>query len=74
MGGGAEIFELFAGEDINSDKMDFCVAVFAGLGSAHLHDLAGARLDHHEPVLAQRRALHRVSGRSTCTKSISSPQ
>ena len=40
------------------------MTVFASLGGAHLHDLAGAAFDNDEPVLAQRRALHRVGGRS----------
>ena len=31
VGGGAEIFKLLAGEDINGHKMDLCVTVLAGL-------------------------------------------
>ena len=65
MGGRAKIFELFAGEDINRNQMDLCVAVLAGLRSAHFNDLAGAILDDDESVLAKRRALHRISGRGT---------
>lgn len=38
------------------------VAVLAGLGGGHLHDLTGAPLEHNEAVLAQRRALHGVGG------------
>lgn len=36
------------------------MAVLARLGGGHLHDLAGAALEHHEAVLPQRRALHGV--------------
>lgn len=31
VGGGAEIFELFASEDVNRNEMDLGVAVLAGL-------------------------------------------
>lgn len=43
--------------------MDFGMAVLAGLGGAHVDDLAGAALDHDVAVLAEGRALHRVGGR-----------
>lgn len=59
MGGRAEIFELFAGKDINGDEMDLGVTVLAGLGSGHFDDLAGTTLDDDETVLSQGRALHR---------------
>lgn len=36
--------------------------MLARLGGGHLHDLAGAALEHHEAVLPQRRALHGVGG------------
>lgn len=42
--------------------MDLGVAMLARLGGGHLHDLAGAALEHHEAVLPQRRALHGVGG------------
>ena len=60
----AEIFQFLAREDINGDKMDFGVTMFASLGSTHFHDLARATLDHNEAVLAERGTLHRIGGRS----------
>ena len=63
MGGWAKFFELLAGEDIDGDKMDFCVTVLASLGGRHVDDLAGAVLDDNEAVLPQSRALHGVGGR-----------
>ena len=65
MGGGAEIFELLASEDVNCNEMDLGVTVLAGLGSAHFDDLARAALDDDKSVLAERRALHRIGGGST---------
>lgn len=61
--GRAEILELLASEDVDGDEMDLGVTVLAGLGGAHLDNLAGAALDHDETVLAERRALHGVGGR-----------
>ena len=66
MGRGAKIFELLAGEDVNCNKMDLRMTVLAGLGRAHLDNLARAALDNNESVLAERRALHRVGSGSTC--------
>lgn len=63
VGGGREIFVLLASEDIGGDKMDLGVTVLAGLGGGHVDDLAGAALDHDEPVLTQSRALHREGKR-----------
>ena len=63
MGRGTKILELLPSEDINSHKMDLGVPVLAGLGGAHLNDLARATLDDDEAVLAQGRALHRIGGR-----------
>jgi len=71
VGGGAEFFELLAGEDINSNQMDLGVTVLASLGGRHVDDLAGAVLDADEAVLSQGRALHGIpdSGRvSRCLK------
>ena len=71
MGGGAKFFELLAGKDIDSDKVDLSVAVFASLRGRHVDDLAGAVLDADEAVLSQGRALHGIpdSGRvSRCLK------
>ena len=45
VGRGAEIFELLAGEDVDSDKVDLGVAVLASLGGGHVHDLARPALD-----------------------------
>lgn len=63
VGGGAEFFELLAGEDVDGNKMDLGVAVLAGLGGGHVDNLAGAVLDHDEAVLPQGRALHGEGGR-----------
>jgi len=52
VGGGRDIFHLFASEDIDSDKMDLSVAVLASLGGGHVHDLARAALDYNVAVLA----------------------
>lgn len=61
--GWAKIFKLLASEDVNGDEMDFGVTVLSGLGGTHLNDLTRARFDNHEAVFAERRALHRISGR-----------
>lgn len=53
MGGWAKFFELLASEDVNGDKMDLGVTVFASLGGGHIDDLAWAVLDHNETVLAE---------------------
>ena len=58
MGGRAEIFQLLAGEDVDGDEMDLCVAVLAGLGGGHFDNLARTVLDDDEAVLPQGRALH----------------
>ena len=63
MGGRAKFFKLLAGKDIDSDKVDLSVAVFASLRGRHVDDLAGAVLDHNEAVLPQGRTLHGESGR-----------
>lgn len=60
----AEIFELFAGENVESSKMDLGMSMLACLGGTHFHDFARAAFDHNEAVLPQGRALHRVGGRS----------
>ena len=70
--GWAEFFQLFTSEDINGDKMHLSVPVFAGLRGGHVHDLAGAVLDHNEAVLAQGRALHRKCSRCTSIGAIES--
>ena len=58
VGGGAEIFELLAGEDIDGDQMNLGVTVLASLRSGHFNNLARALLDDDETVLPQGRALH----------------
>lgn len=60
VGGGAHVLVLLAVEDIQGDEVDLGVAVLAGLGGGHVHDLAGPALDHHEASLAQGGALHGV--------------
>lgn len=44
VGGGTDVLVLPVGEDVEGDHVDLGVAVLAGLGSGHLHDLAGASL------------------------------
>ena len=65
MGGGRQIFQLLAGEDVDGDDVDLGVAVLARLGGGHLDDLARAVLDDDVPVLPQGRALHREGGGGT---------
>ena len=65
MGRRTKIFEFLAGEDVNCNKMNLGVAVLAGLGRAHLDNLARAAFDDDEPVLAERRALHWIRSGST---------
>lgn len=61
MGGGREIFQLLAGEDIESDDVNLGVTVLASLGGRHINDLAGTTLDDNVTVLSQSGALHGVS-------------
>jgi len=63
VGGGGQILELLAGEDIDGDNVDLGVTVLAGLGGGHVNNLAGTALDNDVTVLAQSRALHGVGGR-----------
>lgn len=58
-------YSLLSVEYVDADQVDFGVAVFAGFGSGHLDYLAGATLEHHEAVLAERRTLHGEGGRGT---------
>jgi len=62
MGRWAKIFELFASKDIDSNKMNFGMSVFAGLRSTHFNNLAGTALDDDKTVLTKRRALHGIGG------------
>ena len=58
VGGGRQIFELLAGEDVDGDQVDLCVTVLASLGGGHFDDLARTALDDDVAVLPQSRALH----------------
>lgn len=58
VGGGREILELLAGEDVDGDQVDFGVAVLSGLRGGHLNNLAGTALDDDVTVLSQGRTLH----------------
>jgi hypothetical protein len=58
-----QIFQLLAGEDVESNQMDLGVTVLSSLGSGHVDDLAWAALDDDEAVLSQGGTLHRVGGR-----------
>eukprot|EP01136_Pigoraptor_vietnamica_P008407 Opistho-1_new@43694 len=62
---GRHLLVLLAVENVDADEVDLGVAVLARLGRAHLDNLAGAPLDDHVTVLAQRRALHRVRERGS---------
>jgi hypothetical protein len=65
VGGGAEIFKLLVGEDVDGNQMNLGVTVLSGLGGGHFDDLARAVLDDNETALPQSRALHGVGGRGT---------
>ena len=60
MSGRAKVFQLFASEDVDSDKVDFGMTVLASLRSAHFDDLARPALDDDEAVLTEGRTLHRI--------------
>lgn len=62
VGGGRQILELLASEDIDGDDVDLGVTVLAGLGGRHVDNLAGAALNDDVTVLTQSRALHGVGG------------
>ena len=63
MGGGAEILELLASEDVDGDQVDLGVTVLTSLGGRHVNNLAWSALDHNVAVLAESRTLHGESGR-----------
>ena len=63
MGRWGEIFQLLAGEDVDSSQVNLGVTVLASLGGGHVDDLAGAALDDNEAVLSQGGTLHRVGDR-----------
>lgn len=58
VGGGGEILELLAGEDVDGDQVNLGVTVLSSLGGRHVDNLARAALDNDVTVLAQSRALH----------------
>jgi hypothetical protein len=62
VGGWAEIFQLFAGEDIEGNQMDLGVTVLSSLRGRHVDDLAWAVLDDDETVLSQGGTLERIGG------------
>lgn len=61
MGGGRQIFELLAGEDIEGDNVRLGVTVLSSLGGRHFDNLAGASLNDDVTVLPQSGTLHRES-------------
>lgn len=65
VGGGRQIFELLASEDINGNDVDLGVTVLSGLGGGHLNDLAWATIDDNVTVLPQGRTLHGEGRRGT---------
>jgi hypothetical protein len=65
VGGGAQLFKLLGGEDVDGDQMDLGVAVLASLRGGHFDDLAGTVLNDNEAVLPQSRALHGEGLRGT---------
>ena len=44
---------LVTGEDVESNQMNFSVAVLPSLGGGHLHDLGGAVLQEKQSVKNQ---------------------
>lgn len=58
VGGGGEILELLASEDVNGDQVNFGMTVLSSLGGRHVDNLARAALDNDVAVLTQSRALH----------------
>lgn len=58
MGGGGEILELLASEDVDGNQVNLGVTVLSSLGGRHVDNLARAALDNDMAVLTQSRALH----------------
>jgi hypothetical protein len=65
VGGGGQVFELFASENIKSDKMDLGVTVLTSLAGAHINDLAWTTLYNNVVILTESRGLHGVGFRGT---------
>ena len=53
VGGGAQILELLAGEDVDGDEVNLGVTVLSGLGGGHLNNLARVTLDDNVSTLAE---------------------
>jgi uncharacterized membrane protein len=51
VGGWADIFVLFVGEDVDADHVHLGVAVLAGLRGRHFDDLAGATLEPKQSII-----------------------
>lgn len=64
VGGGGEILQLLAGEDVDGDQVDLGVTVLSSLGGRHVDNLARAVLDDDVTVLPQSGTLHGEGGRS----------
>lgn len=64
VGGRAQILQLLAREDVESDEMDLGMPVLSGFRGGHVDNLARTALDDNVPVLPQCRALHGEGGRS----------
>jgi hypothetical protein len=67
VGGRAQVFQLLAGENISSVKMDLGVTVLSGLRGGHIGNLAGTLVDHSISSLLDGRRLKRA-GVSSKTK------
>ena len=50
MRGWTQFFEFFSSKDVDSNKMDFCMTMLAGLGGAHFNNFTGPTLDYNMTV------------------------
>ena len=50
---GAQLFQLLAGEKVNTDEMDLGVTVFTSLRGRHVNDFARAAFNHDGLIFAQ---------------------
>ena len=64
MGGGAKLFELLGGEDVDGDQVNLGVTVLAGLGGGHLQHLARLVLDKDHVALLDVARAGRVGVRA----------
>ena len=67
VGGGRDIFQLFAGENVNSNKVNLGVTMLSSLGSGHINDFARAAFDNNVSVFPKCRALHGEGQRGPST-------